>query len=43
MRIAKKNKDWTKGKINGVTINRIATFVAKEIYNRFKDEKENIK
>lgn len=41
--IAKKNKDWTKGKINGVTINRIATFVAKEIYNRFKDEKENIK
>lgn len=33
--IAEKNKDWTKGKINGVTINRIATFVAKDIYKRF--------
>ena len=33
--IVEKNPDWTKGKQNGVTINRIATFVAKDIYKRF--------
>ncbi len=33
--IGEKNPDWTKGKINGVTINRVATFVAKEVYKRF--------
>ncbi len=36
--IGDKNPDWTKGKINGVTINRIATFVAKEVYKRFGNQ-----
>ena len=35
----KHNPEWTKGHINNVTINRIATFIAKEFYRRIRNEK----
>ncbi|MCK4526156.1 hypothetical protein KAW18_02195 [candidate division WOR-3 bacterium] len=33
------NPEWTKGHINNVTINRIATLIAKEFYRRIRNEK----
>ena len=35
----KHNPEWTKGHIDNVARNRIATFVAKEFYGRIKNEK----
>ncbi len=34
----KKQPDWTKGHVEGVTKNRVATFICKEIYQRFHNE-----
>ena len=39
--VQKHNPEWTKGHINNVAINRIATLIAKEFYRRIRNEKNN--